>query len=334
METIKQFLGNMNHLYDESPDEANKPYFHPSFKNLGAINIVLLREVIAPTVFRNAEPEITDIEVGGETYVRAVPNKFKYPERSRGLQILRFMNAGGKLPQNRTTIKGRKPSEVFDFNALVFGDSSQDGERVYPIKAAVNYSDAISLQPMIDCVDETLHNRAFEDGSLFDAVKHENSRNMFTRHFIKPDTLLLQVLSTRGKLLPPEGLDHLLLSIGLAGTYGGQTSITGTNIYTHLVGIYGALFEPEESSPYVLLRKLLDKKVDVTAKTTVIKELNAILADKTVHSDSIETQAAQTYQADLIRRFENNDNQLRQAYTQAKQEVGKFFDAWFIGKIA
>lgn len=334
METIKQFLGSMNHLYDKSPDEANKPYFHPSFKNLGAVNIVLLREVIAPAVFRNAEPEITDIEVGGETYVRAVPNKFKYPERSRGLQILRFMKAGGNSPQNRTTIKGRKPSEVFDLNALVFGDSSQDGERVYPIKAAVNYSDAVSLQPITNCAGETLHNRAFEDGSLFDAVKHENSRNMFMRHFIKPDTLLLQVLSTRGKLLPPEGLDHLLLSIGLAGTYGGQTSVTGTNIYTHLVGVYGTLFEPEESSPYVLLKKLLDKKVDVTDKIAVIKALNTILADKAVHSHSIETKAVQAYQIDLMHRFEKNDDQLRQAYTQAKQEVGKFFDAWFTGKIA
>lgn len=333
MQAIQPFLGNLDQLYDESPDEAGKPYFHPRFKNLGVVNMVVIREIIAPAVFRNAEQEITDIEVDGEIYARAVPNKFKYRERSQGLQVLRYLNAGGRYPQNRTTIKGRKPAEVFDLNALVFGDSSQDGERVYPIKAAVNYSDALSLQPLIHCIGETFHNRAFEDGSLFDAVKHESSRNIFSRHFLKPGTLLLQVLSTRGRLLPAEGLDHLLLCIGLAGAYGGQTSVTGTNIRTHLVGLYGALFEPEESSPYVLLKKLRNQGVDMTNKDAVTRTLHELLAAPERHGVSLDAATVENHLIHLQRRFEQDDAELKATYQKVKVEVGKFFNAWFTGNV-
>lgn len=329
MENIKEFLGDINQLWDESPDESGKPYVHPKLKNLGTVTIALVREAIGPVIFRNAEQEITDIDFGDEVYVRAVPNKFKYPERGRGLQILRAMGVGGRRPQNRTTIKGAKPSDVFDLNALVFGDSATDGQSVYPVKAAVNYSDALSLLPKIDCVAETFHNRATEDGSLFDAVRKESSTNIFPRHFIKPGSLMVQILSTRGRLLPLEGFDHLLLSLGVAGSYGGQTSITGTNIRTHLVGVYGATFEPEQSSPYVLVKEMGDANADLTDLADVLENLHEILSEH--HRVSIDSKTAQAYQEGLIERFENDDPDLKNAYKHAAKQTGNFFDLWFEG---
>lgn len=88
-----------------------KLIFTLNLKNLGCISVVLIREAIAPVVFRNAEQEITDIEWLNDLYVRAVPNKFKYIERGRGLQVLRALGVGGKQAQNKTVLyKGQKPS--------------------------------------------------------------------------------------------------------------------------------------------------------------------------------------------------------------------------------
>ncbi|MCP4105890.1 MAG: type I-D CRISPR-associated protein Csc2 [Desulfobacteraceae bacterium] len=330
MKEIKNLLGNINELWDKSLGEDGKPYTHPKLKNLGTVNIVLLREAIAPVVFRNAEEEITDIEIDDQVYVRAVPNKFKYPERSRGLQILRAMDAGGNCPQNRTSVRGKIPSEAFDMNALVFGDSSS-GKSVYPVKAAVNYSDALSFLPKINCVEETMHIRAMEDGTLFYAKeeKQESSKHLFPRHFIRPGTLMVQVLSTRGKLLPMEGLDHLLLCLGIAGTYGGQTSVTGTNIRTHIVGVYGAKFEPEQGSPYVLIEEMKKQEPDLTNQAAMENWLHEIM--KQNHQISIDGKATRTYQADLIKRFEDDDKSLKDAYQHAKEKVGEFFNAWFSG---
>jgi len=85
--------------------------------------------------------------------------------------------------------------------------------------------------------------------------QEKQRKSVSPRYFIKPGTLAGgKSWSTRGRVLPPIGLKHLLLCVGLAGSYGGQTSITGTNIRTRLAGIYGGRFEQAITSPYELVK--------------------------------------------------------------------------------
>ncbi len=325
MERLNDYLPQLSDLLEESQGDKNS-YLHPKRKNLGCVSLVLLREAIAPVVFRNAEQEITDIEFNNETYVRAVPNKFKYPERGRALQILRAMNAGGRYPQNRTVIpKKGKPSESFDLNTLVFGDSANQDNKVLPVRAAVNYSDGLSLRPKYFCIDESFHTRGAEDGTLWDAESKKNTDNLFSRHFVSPGTLLVQVLSTRGKLLPPIGLKHLLLSVGLAGSYGGQTSVTGINIRTHFVGIYGDWFEKAQTSPYELLKGLgTGETTDVAAMTG---QLHGLLAP--LHRTAIPGAEVQAWVDGLIGDFNQPDGPLEAEYKDAAAAMVKLFDGWF-----
>jgi len=329
MERFSQYLTAIDQLTQQTQlDDKGGYYVHPRLKNLGCVSLVLLREAVAPVVFRNAEAEITDIEIDDEVYIRAVPNKFKYPERGRGLQVLRALGIGGRLPQNKTVLyKGQKPSDAFDLNTLVFGDSANHENRVLPIKAAVNYSDALSLLPKHLCVDETFHNRAAEDGTLFDAEGKKNSENLFTRYFIKPGTLLVQVLSTRGRVLPPIGLKHLLLCVGLAGSYGGQTSITGTNIRTRLAGIYGGRFEQAITSPYELVKAVQGNSEDnLRDPSIVIPALHDLL--KSVHEVTLEPEDAQKWLNDLVANFDTT-GALADEYRQAAPKVADLFDQWF-----
>lgn len=326
MKALAPYLASIDGLTTESPIDDKKTYIHPKLKNLGSVSLVLIREAVAPVVFRNAEQEITDIEWLDDLYVRAVPNKFKYIERNRGLQILRALDVGGRLPQNKTVLyKGQNPSDAFDLNTLVFGDSANYDNRVLPVRAAVNYSDALSLLPKDKCVDETFHNRAMEDGTLFDAESKKNSDNLFTRHFIKPGTLMVQVLSTRGQVLPQIGLKHLLLSVGMAGSYGGQTSVTGINIRTHVVGLYGGKFEQAITSPYELLRGLQGRDgSDVMAAKASLHELLQAAHDLAIQGDEVAA-----WQADLIAAFNQSGSELEQEYKQAQPKVAKLFDQWF-----
>lgn len=327
MERFVTYLADIEKLTQESQSDK-KIYVHPALKNLGCVSIVLLREAIAPVVFRNAEAEITDIEIVDDAYIRAVPNKFKYPEKGRGLQILRALKVGGRMPQNKNALfKGQKPSDAFDLNTLVFGDSINHENRVLPVKAAVNYSDGLSLLPKALCVDETFHNRAAEDGTLFDAEDKKNSDNLFNRYFIKPGTLIVQVLSTRGRVLPPIGLKHLLLCVGLAGSYGGQTSLTGTNIRTRMVGIYGGKFEQVISSPYELIKKLRDTGEETLCDPErAIQALHKLLAP--AHETMMGPEAAQDQVEALISVF-NEDGWLATEYREAAPKVANLFDQWF-----
>ncbi len=329
MNRFAPYLADIAQLTQQTQtDDKGHCYVHPKLKNLGCISIVLLREAIAPVVFRNAEAEITDIAIDDEPHVRAVPNKFKYAEKSRGLQILRAFNTGGRLPQNKTVLfRGQHPSDAFDLNTLVFGDSTNYESRVLPVKAAVNYSDGLSLLPKVLCVDETFHNRAAEDGTLFDAESKKNSENLFTRYFIKPGTLMVQVLSTRGQLLPLIGLKHLLLSVGLAGSYGGQTSLTGTNIRTRVVGLYGGRFEQAVTSPYELVRRLgSESEETLNNPEAVIARLHDVLHP--VHEIVSPPDEAQAWVTQLVDSFASSD-ELAEEYQQAKAPIADLFDQWF-----
>lgn len=329
MERFSDYLADVNQLVESSNGDKDT-YIHPKLKNLGCVSLVLIRETVAPVVFRNLEQEITDIEIGDDVHVRGVPNKFKYPERGRGLQILRALGVGGRNPQNKTILrKGQKPSDAFDLNALVFGDSANHDNRVLPVRTAVNYSDGLSILPKHLCVEETFHNRAAEDGTLFDAENKRNSENLFTRHFIKPGTLMVQVLSTQGRVLPREGLDHLLLSVGLAGIYGGQTGVTGVNIRTHLVGLYAARFERAETSPYEIVKTIKcgdgqNGSCDPSEYKKAIHENLAGLHEEVMAEDEIKE-----YQCALIKKFENGDSDLIAQYKTAAVKVGELFDNWF-----
>ena len=328
MKRFHQYLGDMTHLIQTSTGDKGKEYIHPALKNTGCLTLVMIREAVAPVVFRNAEQEITDIEFNEETYIRAVPNKFKYIEKGRGLQILRAYQVGGKLPQNKTVLrKKQKPSEAYDMNTLVFGDSAVQDNRILPVRAAVNYSDGLSLLPKQLCVDESFHNRAMEDGTLFDAESEKNSDNLFTRFFILPETLMVQVISTRGKVLPPEGFDHLLLSMGLAGAYGGQTSTTGVNIRSRFVGLYGSQFERPQSSPYEIVKALNDADVDKKDAGAVIQAIHKMM--KGIHETEMDSKELSDYQQSLIDAFETADSSLETQYKDAEPKIAELFDSWF-----
>lgn len=325
LDPITPYLGDIDAMLHFAGD-AGKEYAQPALRNLGSVAIPILREVISPASFRNQDQEVTDIEAAGIRRVRAVANKFKHGERARGLQILRNFSAGGRSPQNRTGFrKNERPSAAFDLNTIVFGDSANHGSNVLPVKAAAQYSDAISLTPYADCVDETFHNRAAEDGSLFDPETKKNSTNIFERHFVKPGTLLLQVIAFNGCTAPVEALEHLLLSIGLAGAYGGQTSIYGINVRNHVVGLYGAKFEREIASPYVAAERI----------GTPAGAREAVPALRDLFAGSYATAITGADIADLqhgmIALLEADDAGMHERYRATHDKVGDYFDTWFEG---
>ena len=303
-------------------------YLMPARRNAGHVAIALIREVTAPTVFRNAEEEITDIEDrDGVRRVRATPSKFKFGERGRGLLVLRAWHVGGRLPQNRTAVGDRMPvRDALDLNTLVFGDSAMWGKRILPVKAAVQYSDALSTVPYRDAVGESFHHRGDETGTLWDAEAKRNTENLFTRHFVLPGTLLVQILTSNGRQLPPIGLDHMLLSLGLAGSYGGQTSVTGVNVRTHIAGIFAARLETPLASPYELLRELPESN-SVSELAAAVTQ--AMSSHYQTHVDTIDACA---YQRQLVDAFERDDPDLRHRYEDAAPKIADLFEQHFTPK--
>ena len=331
IEEFRPYLNDGDLVEEIVSANGKDTYVMPARRNAGHVAVALIREITAPAVFRNAEEEITDIEDrNGVRRVRATPSKFKFGERGRGLLVLRAWGVGGRLPQNRTAVGDQMPvTEAFDLNTLVFGDSAMWGARVLPVKAAVQYSDALSTVPYSDAVGESFHHRGDETGTLWDAESKKNTENLFTRHFVLPGTLLIQVLTSNGRQLPPIGLDHLFLSLGLAGSYGGQTSVTGVNVCTHIAGIFAARLETPLSSPYELLRELWKTGDQLNLGT--VKELTSAI-NRTMapcYQTSISAEDASAYQQQLVEAFEREDPCLRDRYEEAARQVSDLFEHYF-----
>ena len=325
IDRFKPYLNDGDLVEEVVGANGKDTYLMPARRNAGHVALALIREITAPTVFRNAEEEITDIEDrDGVRRVRATPSKFKFGERGRGLLVLRAWSVGGRMPQNRTAVGDRMPvRDAFDLNTLVFGDSAMWGTRVLPVKAAVQYSDALSTVPYRDAVGESFHHRGDETGTLWDAEAKRNTENLFTRHFVLPGTLLVQVLTSNGRQLPPIGLDHLLLSLGLAGSYGGQTSVTGVNVRTHIAGIFAARLETAIASPYELLRELPETN-SVSKLAAAIA--HAMLPRYQIHADTSESCE---YQRSLVETFERDDPGLRRRYEDSAPRIADLFEQHF-----
>jgi len=314
-------------------DLASKPYEIPRLPEAQCIVVPLVREAIAPIVVRNNEAEeVTDQVIAEETRIRMIASKTKGVERRRGAQILRALNLGGKAAVNKVVIpNGRTPGSVFDLNSFVFGDSAQapGGKKmIYPVHAAVLYSDAISVAPKRGQVESVFrHGGVYEDGGNFDAEDKKSSPNIFTTYAVKPGTLFVQTAVFLGHRVTRAAFEHWLLAVGLVGAYGGMTAVTGTNLRTRLGGVYWGTLERDINAPAEILKRLKNSKEAVRNPNVLLDKIQAIFSE--VYPKGIGWQEVEGHIAHLVRQLEDRQDELVKRYREASEQIRELFDAWF-----
>jgi len=340
LENLFSELQTETHVYY---DLMEKAFDIPVLPKAQCIVIPLIRESIAPMIIRNNDADmITDTELAGDLRVRMIASKTKGVEKRRGNQILRLLNVGGKVAANKAYVKD-KPSDVFDLNTFVFGDAATGGKSkksIYPIHAAVLYSDAISFQPYDTLIDDVFRQGGIsEDFVSYDAEEGKTSNNIFTTRSVRPNALFVQTLVMTGQRMTKEALNHLLLSIGLAGAYGGSTATTGTNLKTHFCGIYWGKLERPINAPSELLTQLQTERdapkteLEMKAQQYGAKQLVNDVAElmQANYQRGINAADLAQYVNSLVDQFEQDDAQLKQSYAAASKQMGELFDAWFKG---
>ncbi len=312
--------------------ELEKDNFEiPILPHAQCIVIPVIRETIAPMLVRNNDADmVTDMRVDGKLRIRLIASKTKGVEKRRGSQILRVLGTGGKIAANKAYIKGNA-GDVFDLNTFVFGDSANgDKKSIYPVHASVLYSDGLSVQTL----DQPLLDDVFRQGGIseehvsFDAQSKKTSSNIFTTRAVLPGSFFVQTLVMNGKRMTPAAFNHLLLSLGLAGSYGGATATTGTNLKTRMAGIYWGKLERPINAPVEILRKLGESPEADSSK--LIAELESIFS-KEYSGGMVAAETLEKYITGLIARFEDGDDSLTAEYKTAAEEVSGLFNAWFHG---
>lgn len=323
-ENIKNYIGDINTLTAEFSSDKKK-YSSPNFYNAGSVSVVRVLEIIAPTVFRNSDSDITSASIGDIDVVCGKPNKTKHMDRSKGLRILRSLGLGGQYPQNRHSAKKANFLDNVDINSLVFGDSLAIEKNVLPVKAAFMYSDILSFSDYDDSVSSTVHINMGER-EYYNFEKKENSPHLFERNVITPGTIMVQILTSNGRVAPKEFIDHLLMSIDEAGSYGGQTSVCGTNVKNHIVGIYGSKSESSVSSPYELVKLVREQVEDRNNLTDIIKTIHEIMSTR--YQGVIDSKTITEHRDNLLAEFINDDTRLVEKYTHIKSLVDGYFGTY------
>jgi hypothetical protein len=270
---------------------------------------------------------VTDTLAADELRVRIIASKTKGVEKRRGNQILRTLGLGGRAATNKAFIRD-KAGDVFDLNTFVFGDSANGSKKaIYPVHAAVLYSDALSVQPLDQVTDDVFRQGGIGDeGVSYDAERHRTSSNIFTTRAVTASTIFIQSLVMTGRRMTREAFDHLLLAIGLSGSYGGSTATTGTNLRTTLGGVYWGSFERPLNSPHEMLRKL--EKMDSAA--VILEKLEKEFSNQYPQNQNISAKDINDYVASLIQRFELEDKELLDRYKKAAEQMKDLFNAWFV----
>ncbi|HOW77242.1 MAG TPA: type I-D CRISPR-associated protein Cas7/Csc2 [Candidatus Competibacteraceae bacterium] len=302
----------------------------PKLPEAQVIVIPLVREAVAPMLIRNNDvDDITDMPLAGKNRVLMIASKTKGVERRNGARILRTLGVGGRFPTNKTYIREDNIRDAYDLNTYVFGDSAKSaggGSAIYSVHSAVLYSDAVSVQSRAESVmDQFRQGGISEDGGAFDVETKSASSNIFTTRYVIPGTLFIQTLVMTGRRMTATALDHLLLAIGLSGAYGGQTAVTGTNLRTHLAGIYWGRLERPVNAPKILLEQLAE-----TRNAAEIRAGLEILFGQ-VYPGHCDSETLSGHLAGLVERFEQDDPELRQWYQAAKQQMADLFASWFVG---
>lgn len=311
---------------------SKDPFDIPVLPHAQCIVIPVVREVIAPLVIRNNDSDtITGMELNHKTHVRMIASKTKSVERRRGAQILRTLTVGGRAAANKAYIPDNtRPSDVFDINTFVFGDAANSkAGNVYPVHSAVLYSDAISIQPLASTQNDVFRTGGIaEDGGNYDAETQKSSNNIFTTRSVEPGTFLVQSIVLLGNRITKATLNHLLLSIGLSGSYGGTTATTGTNLRTRLGGIFWGSFERDINAPSQMLKIVQD--ITPLSLENVITTLQNQFAQS--YPNSISAQETNQHIIKLINDFEATNMDLISDYRVASVEIMKLFDSWFSKK--
>lgn len=299
----------------------------PRLPQSQCIVLPLVRTSIAPMLIRNNDAELTtDLYLADANRIRMIASKTKGVERRRGAQILRMLGIGGFAAANKAFKPKDKPmSAVFDLNTVLFGDSAKGTEKaIYPVHAAVLYSDAISVEPVGGQIDAVFRQGGvYEDGGTFDAENKKTSSNIFTTYSVKTGTRFIQTLVLMGNRVTREAFDHLLLSIGVAGSYGGATAVTGTNLQTTIAGIYWGTLERPINAPGQILPAL-----DATDTTEAIVQKVQTLFEQQ-YPQAVAPEAVREYVGDLVHRLESADAALIRQYGHGASQAGELFDAWF-----
>ena len=238
--------------------------------NAKRIVIALIREVVGPLINRSEDPEETifiPLE-DGRRVIEIPARKMKSKEKLLGLRLCR---AFGVIDPEYEYNAIKNAGMLKNPNSLIFGDTVVlEGQAMFPSR--VSYGSSYSIREKGNLTQKLTHNALSESGTMWDRKEKKHRTSLFTTEYILPGTLFPSFIVLNDPT--PEALMHILACLRET-TYGAQTSITGSNINNHVIGLAACRNEPPVTS-YTITIGSTDLVKSMSLKSLKVKMLDTL----------------------------------------------------------
>lgn len=241
------------------------------------IVISVLREVVAPFVNRSEDPDETvSLTLSDGREIIEVPaRKFKSKEKLLGIRLCK---AFGKIDPEYEYNAVADIAQLNNPNSVLFGDtvveSGRGNQGMFPSR--VLYSSSYSVRNKVDLTRKLTHNALSGQGTMWDRKEGKHRQSLFETEYVIPGTVFPSFLTLRDP--SPEMMYHFLRTLEET-SYGAQTSITGSNIRNHVIGILSCRVEPAITSYTVSeeMGRLHGRTLSELTSNDLIKEVKELI---------------------------------------------------------
>ena len=216
----------------KTPDTGLVESFDIYRKRKPSVTLVVHREIIEPTLFRNSNHDRAETQkFGDKLHAQVNGEKFTSKERLTGLDLLRRLDDElvheGYAYNEPTDLKGS-----LNVGTLTYGLAGT-GDQDFAIKSRVVEGYTYTTEEY-DLMNKETRNAVYESGTMR-TEEGEQSEALFDFVKVQPGNSLVHFITLEAAT--PEMLLYVLHNLLNTGKYGARETRTGRNVRNSVIGV-------------------------------------------------------------------------------------------------
>jgi CRISPR-associated protein Csc2 len=220
----------------ETPDTGLVESFDIYRKRKPSVTLVVHREIVEPTLFRNSNHDRAETqEFGDKLHAQVNGEKFTSKERLTGLDLLRRLDDGlddDLVHENYAYNEPTDLDESLNVGTLTYGLAGT-GDQDFAIKSRVVEGYTYTTEEY-DLMNKETRNAVYESGTMR-TEEGEQSEALFDFVKVQPGNSLVHFITLEAAT--PEMLLYVLHNVLNTGKYGARETRTGRNVRNSVIGL-------------------------------------------------------------------------------------------------
>jgi CRISPR-associated protein Csc2 len=220
----------------ETPDIGLVESFDIYRKRKPSVTLVVHREIVEPTLFRNSNHDRAETqEFGDKLHAQVNGEKFTSKERLTGLDLLRRLDDDlddDLVHENYAYNEPTDLDESLNVGTLTYGLAGT-GDQDFAIKSRVVEGYTYTTEEY-DLMNKETRNAVYESGTMR-TEEGEQSEALFDFVKVQPGNSLIHFITLEAAT--PEMLLYVLHNILNTGKYGARETRTGRNVRNAVIGL-------------------------------------------------------------------------------------------------